>query len=236
MNKILVVEDDEQTRKNLCTILRMEGYDVFSTGDGISGLDAARTRKPNLVICDVMMPQLDGLGLLAALRADQGTAHIPLMFLSARGERNDLRAGMNLGADDYLTKPVSAEELLAAVHARFKRESQRPPGGFKVDFTSAVPLEALGLTKREAEILLWVAQGKSNSDIAIIVGSAEATVKKHLQNLFGKLGVESRNATALRALEVLGDLGSNRPAYHPLPVNEPAKGTAPVRAETRSGL
>src|SRR6185295_4033970 len=106
--------------------------------------------------------------------------------------------GMNLGADDYLTKPATATELLAAVNARLKREASRPPGEFNPDFSSHHSLLSLGLTDREAEVLLWVAQGKSNAEIATILGAAENTVKKHLQNIFEKLGIESRNAATVR--------------------------------------
>lgn len=203
MKKILIIEDEEQTRKNLATILRMEGHTALTAADGKLGLELARRESPDLILCDVMMPLLDGHGVLAALRTNKATAAIPFIFLTARGERNDLRTGMNLGADDYLVKPATARELLAAIDARLKRETQRPPAEFKPDFSSPGPLQALGLTEREAEVLLWVAQGKSNADIAGILGAAENTVKKHLQNIFEKLGIESRNAATLRALEIL---------------------------------
>jgi DNA-binding NarL/FixJ family response regulator len=204
MKKILIIEDEEQTRKNLATILRMEGYTTFVATDGRGGLELARREAPDLILCDVTMPHLDGHGVLAALRQDKITAAIPFIFLTARGERTDLRTGMNLGADDNLVKPVTATELLGAVEARLKREQQRPSVAFAPDFSSPVPLHALGLTEREAEVLLWVAQGKSNGEIATILGTAENTVKKHLQNIFEKLGVDSRNAATVRALEVLG--------------------------------
>ncbi len=203
MKKILIIEDEEQTRKNLATILRMEGHTALTAADGQAGLEMARRELPDLILCDVMMPLLDGHGVLKALREDKETAGIPFIFLTARGERTELRTGMNLGADDYLTKPATASELLAAIEARLKREAQRPPGEFAPDFSSFAPLEALGLTAREAEVLLWVAQGKSNGEISAIIGAAENTVKKHLQNIFEKLGLESRNAAAVRALEVL---------------------------------
>ena len=185
----------------------MEGHTAVTAADGQLGLDLARREAPDLILCDVMMPQLDGYGVLNALRQDPTTAAIPFIFLTARGERQDLRTGMNLGADDYLVKPATATELLAAIDARFRRETQRPPGEFAPDFTSSAPLESLGLTAREAEVLLWVAQGKSNAEISTIIGAAENTVKKHLQNIFEKLGLESRNAASVRALEVLGSRG-----------------------------
>lgn len=204
MKKILVIEDQPDMRGNLGIILKMEGYDVMVAGNGREGLKLASEHKPDLIICDVMMPELDGHGVLKSLREDPATAHLPFIFLTARGEKRDLRAGMNLGADDYLTKPVNASDLIAAVEARLTREQHRPPAGFKPDFSSSAPLEAaLGLTPREAEVLLWVAQGKGNAEIGIILGATEYTIKKHLQNIFEKLGLDSRNACTVCALEVL---------------------------------
>jgi DNA-binding NarL/FixJ family response regulator len=203
MSTILVVEDEPRTRANLVTILEMEGYRVLSAADGRAGLERARLERPDVILCDVMMPGLDGYAVLQALRDDPATAAIPFIFLTAKGERVDVRAGMDRGADDYLTKPASATDLLSAVAARLRRERQRPPADFRPDFSSAVPLQKLGLTPREAEVLLWVAQGKSNLDIATILGTTENTVKKHLQNLFEKLGVDSRNAATVLALGAL---------------------------------
>jgi DNA-binding NarL/FixJ family response regulator len=203
MSTILVVEDEPRTRANLVTILEMEGYRVLSAADGRAGLERARLERPDVILCDVMMPGLDGHAVLQALREDPATAAIPFIFLTAKGERVDVRAGMDRGADDYLTKPASATDLLSAVAARLRRERQRPPADFRPDFSSAVPLQKLGLTPREAEVLLWVAQGKSNLDIATILGTTENTVKKHLQNLFEKLGVDSRNAATVLALGAL---------------------------------
>lgn len=210
MKKILIIEDDRPTRDNLATILRMEGFAPLTAPDGRRGLEAAARENPDLILCDVMMPDLDGHGVLAALRKNPGTANTPFIFLTARGDRGDIRTGMNLGADDYLTKPATATELLAAVNARLKREAARPPGEFHPDFSSHTPLLTLGLTEREAEVLLWVAQGKTNGDIAGILGAAENTVKKHLQNIFEKLGIESRNAATVQALELLSRSSGNR--------------------------
>ncbi len=203
VKRILIIEDDTLTRNNIATILRMEGYLPTTAANGLAGIEAARREHPDIILCDVTMPELDGHGVVAALRKDADTAHIPFIFLTARSEQSDVRAGMNLGADDYLTKPASVQVLVAAVEARLRREKQRPPGEFAPDFSSPTPLEALGITPREAEILLWVAQGKSNPEIAIITGAAENTVKKHLQHIFEKLGVDTRNAATVLAFEKL---------------------------------
>ena len=211
MSKILVIEDQVQMRKNLVTILQMERFEVLSAENGQQGVELARAHRPDLILCDVMMPELDGFGVVESLRRDSELATLPVIFLTARGDKADVRAGMNLGADDYLVKPVAREDLLAAVRVRLARrqaheaeiESARSDGGFNPNFESPIPLETLGLTQREAQVLLWVAQGKSNGDIAIILGMAEKTVKKHMTSIFNKLGVEGRNAATVRALEVL---------------------------------
>jgi len=162
----------------------------------------------------VMMPELDGYGVLQLLRQHKPTATVPFIFLTAKGEKADLRAGMNLGADDYLTKPVAKADLLSAIAARLDRQQaqaqllqeQVESLEFKPNYDSPKPLEALGLTPREAEVLLWVAQGKTNYEIAVILGMSEKTAKKHLGNIFEKLGLESRNAATVRALELLSTL------------------------------
>ncbi len=209
MTTILIIEDDEQTRENLRTILEMEGFRALAATNGVEGVETARRENPDLILCDVMMPGLDGHGVLRELRADAGTAAIPFIFLTARGERKDLRMGMELGADDYLTKPASVDELLRAVRTRLEREVVRTELlrdrlAFQPDFNSPAPLErAFGLTPREAEVLLWVAQGKSNPEVALILGMAEKTVKVHIGHIFEKLGTDNRNAATLQALEVL---------------------------------
>ncbi len=210
--KILVIEDQAPMRRNIALLLEIAGYEVFVAENGCTGIDSARKHRPDLVICDVMMPEVDGHGVVQALRADKGTATIPFIFLTARGDRADVRIGMNFGADDYLIKPVMRDDLVAAVQARLNRAEaveQRvaeaaASAGFNPDFSSPDPLRAaFGLTPREAEVLLWVAQGKSNSEISCILGNSEPTVKQHLGVVFQKLGVESRNAATLRALEIL---------------------------------
>jgi DNA-binding NarL/FixJ family response regulator len=210
MKKILVIEDEPEMRRNLMTVLRLEKFSPLGAENGRVGVQLARKEKPDLILCDVMMPELDGYGVIAALRAGAETVSIPFIFLTAKGEKPDIRAGMNLGADDYLTKPVAKADLLNAIRSRLERAAQQATPAFKPNFDSAAPLEkALGLTPRVAETLLWLAQGKTNGEIATILGNSESTVKKHVLEIFETLGVETRTAASLRALEVLSS-----PAAH----------------------
>jgi DNA-binding NarL/FixJ family response regulator len=210
MKKILIIEDEPEMRRNIATVLRFEKYEALVAENGRTGLELAREAKPDLILCDVMMPQLDGYGVLQALREDAELSLIPFIFLTAKGEKEDLRSGMNLGADDYLTKPVAKADLLRAIEARLRRSEQHNKREFKPDFSSFEPLLKLGLTPRAAEALLWVAQGKTNQNIGTILGISESTVKKHMLEIFEKLGVETRSAAALRALEILASPAAAR--------------------------
>src|SRR5262249_18933567 len=203
MKKILVIEDEPEMRRNITALLRFHNYEPVAAENGRVGVEAARREKPDLVLCDVMMPELDGYGVLQALQRDAALSRIPFIFLTAKGEKDDLRSGMNLGADDYLTKPVANADLVHAIEARLRRSENQVKREFKPDFSSTEPLVKLGLRPRAAEALLWLAQGKTNSDIATILGVTESTIKKHVQEMFEKLGVETRGAATVRALEVL---------------------------------
>jgi DNA-binding NarL/FixJ family response regulator len=204
MKKILVIEDETQLRSHLLTILTEEAFATIGAGDGVTGLQLAATHRPDLVLCDIDLPELNGHGVLRALRAEPATAAIPLIFLTAQDSRAEMRAGMNLGADDYLTKPFLIDELLTAIAVRLLRREQCHLPNFRAVFTSPRPLEALGLTRREAEVLFWTAQSKTNPEISLLLTMSTATVKKHLQHIFAKIGVENRAAAMLMALETLG--------------------------------
>lgn len=202
MATILIIEDNAALRANLEDMLAMEGHSVRGAASGESGLELLMQERPDLVICDIMLPGMDGWAVLAALRSNPVTSAVPLIFLTAKGDAADVRAGMRLGADDYLPKPFQRVDLLDTVRMRLQRTAQQRR--FTPSFASYAPLEALGLSPREAEVLLWMAQGKANSEIAVIVGCAAATVKKHSIHIFEKLGVEGRAGAMLHALEVLG--------------------------------
>lgn len=201
MTQLLLIEDEAAMRQLTATALELEGFTVRTAADGSIGVEMARRHRPDLILCDIMMPGMDGYQVLACLRADPLLAGIPFIFLTAKGEKKDLRHGMVSGADDYLSKPVALDDLLQAIRARLARHAESARK--HPDFSDPAPLRNLGLTEKEAEVLLWVAQGKSNTEAAIILGITEATVKKHLEHIFEKLGVEKRGAASLIALEAL---------------------------------
>jgi DNA-binding response OmpR family regulator len=125
MKKILIIEDNSDIRENTATILEMAGYEVFTAENGRAGIDEARRSKPDLVVCDVMMPELDGFGVLHIFRKDPKFQDVPFIFLTAKSERADYRKGMDLGADDFLSKPFAVMELLTSIEARLDKASAK---------------------------------------------------------------------------------------------------------------
>jgi two-component system response regulator AtoC len=124
---ILVIDDDATLRSNVVELLSEEGFDVAVAKDGADGLALAQGRTPDLVVCDILMPGMDGYQVLEAVRRHPATRSVPFIFLSSKAERQDLRRGMDLGADDYVSKPFELTELLTAVLARLRRVGERLP-------------------------------------------------------------------------------------------------------------
>lgn len=121
MNSILVIDDNPDIRENTAEILELAGYNVVTAENGKKGVEAAIKESPAVIVCDIMMPELDGYGVLHLLRKNENTQHIPFIFLTAKTERSDFRKGMEMGADDYITKPFDDIELLNAVEIRLKK-------------------------------------------------------------------------------------------------------------------
>lgn len=121
MKKVLIIEDNNDIRENTSEILELANYKVFAAANGKLGIAMALEHKPDIVICDIMMPELDGYGVLHALQKNEAIKNIPFIFLTAKTERTDFRKGMELGADDYITKPFDGTELLRAVDSRLKK-------------------------------------------------------------------------------------------------------------------
>lgn len=132
--KILLIEDNPEMRENTAEILELAKYNVVTAPNGKEGVKLAKSESPDLIICDIMMPELDGYGVLHMLGKENDTASIPFIFLTAKSEKSDLRKGMGMGADDYLTKPFDDMELLTAVETRIQK-SERIKASFSKDLS-----------------------------------------------------------------------------------------------------
>lgn len=121
MKKILLIEDDTVLRENTTELLELSNYAVITAPNGLVGLNVAKSGLPDIIVCDIMMPKLDGYGVLQALSKNEDTKHIPFIFLSAKTELKDVRKGMNLGADDYITKPFNEIDLISAIESRLAK-------------------------------------------------------------------------------------------------------------------
>src|SRR6476469_270705 len=124
MKTILLIEDNLELRENAAEILELAGYNVLTADNGKTGVETALQKLPDLIVCDIMMPQLDGYGVLHLLSKHDNTASIPFIFLTAKSDKSDIRKGMELGADDYLIKPFEGTELLNAVEVRLKKHAR----------------------------------------------------------------------------------------------------------------
>lgn len=190
MKKILLIEDNTEVRENTSEIISLANYNVLTAENGKVGVELAQKEKPDLIICDIMMPELDGYGVLHILSKKPETAGIPFIFLTAKTEKNDVRKGMNLGADDYLTKPFDDTELLNAIEVRLKRTEmfrsyESSPEGldaFMKDAGQALNLRDLGkgkkvkLYKKKTEIF---AEGDTPAHVYLVKSGNIKVFKSH---------------------------------------------------------
>lgn len=190
MKKILLIEDNTEVRENTSEIISLANYDVVVAENGKVGVELAQKEKPDLIICDIMMPELDGYGVLHILSKKPETAGIPFIFLTAKTEKTDVRKGMNLGADDYLTKPFDDTELLNAIEVRLKRtemfkQYEPTPEGleaFMKDAGHALNTRDLGkdkktkLFKKKTEIF---AEGDTPAHVFLVKSGNVKVYKSH---------------------------------------------------------
>jgi DNA-binding response OmpR family regulator len=191
MKKILLIEDNPEIRENTSEILALANYDVVTAENGKIGVELAQHEKPDLIICDIMMPELDGYGVLHILSKKEDTASIPFIFLTAKTEKTDIRKGMNLGADDYLTKPFDDTDLLNAIETRLRKNAMQqkyyeatPEGldNFIKDAQKVLNIKDLGkdrkvkLFKKKAEIF---SEGDMPLQVYFIKSGNVKTFKSH---------------------------------------------------------
>ncbi len=195
MHAILIIEDDAAYRHNMELILQMEGFSVRTAPDGRAGLALMREELPELILCDIMMPEMDGHTFFDILKSDVVFADLSFIFVTALSDRADQRKAMSAGADDYLTKPFTAEELIAAVTGRLNRMNSVRQNAGIVSFQQERAYLRERLTPREHEVLLMVGRGDTSKQIAGQLGISIKTVEIHRSNLMNKL--DASNAATL---------------------------------------
>lgn len=215
VNRILVIEDQSNVRDNIVELLGAEDFETFAAEDGMAGINIAQAHHPDLILCDVMMPDLDGYDVLNVLRQDPATAMIPFVFLTAKAATKDIRQGMNLGADDYLTKPFTRTELLQAVSSRLSRQktfvqqADYELTGIRQSISYSIPdkiLSPLDEISRTAEIFGQDADLLTTDDFKQLGKHISANTKflqRAIQNFFLYMNLEflARNSESLRVIQ-----------------------------------
>lgn len=198
--RILLVDDDALVLTPLTEFLRLErpDWEVVTASDGSHALTQLQAGNVDLLVTDIQMPTLDGMALLEAIRSDPKLCGIPLIFATGRVDRASMRHGMASGADDYLTKPYSGDELIAAIEARLKRV---PPAQSQEAMAEAEAVRGV-LTERELDILRLVGKGLVTKEIAQLLGLSPATVSVHRANIMRKLDLHTASALAGLAVRI----------------------------------
>ena len=199
--RLLVVDDDPNLVLLVKDYLEFRGYEVVAASNGLEALEVMRRLTPDLIICDVMMPEMDGYTFVQTLRSDRATDWIPVIFLSARGQTADRVRGLNTGADAYLVKPFEPEELVAQVEATLKHtERLLQMQGAPVQPVIQLDRE-VELTPTETKVLQYVARGMPNREIAEVMGVSQRTIESHVSNMLAKTGLHNRTELARWAIE-----------------------------------
>jgi two-component system sensor histidine kinase/response regulator len=222
MTKILIIEDAKDLREDVVEMLALEGYKAYGAEDGMVGVTVAKQEHPDLIVCDIMMPVLDGYGVLEKLRADPKTATIPFIFLTAKAERVSMRQGMILGADDYVTKPFMVNELLESIQTQLKKRADlnevanKRIESIRENITTALPHELrtpLNTIIGFSDILLSEAQRLKPDQIASWaehINKAAHRLYRLIENylFYAKFQVATQNEVRIRAAEPLMELAT----------------------------
>lgn len=218
MAKILIVEDMESVVTLLRSLLEREGFQVTTAQDGVEALEAVRRDKPDLVLLDLMLPGVDGLEVCRRIRHDPVTAHLPIIILSGKEEETDKVIGLEIGADDYITKPFQANELIARVKGRLRRSAPTDParvlkvGGLEMQldrYTVTLHGQPIHLTSKEFNLLraLIMTNGRVLSRDALFesvwghhkdADLQSRTIDVHIRSLRNKLGPEGSRIFTVR--------------------------------------
>lgn len=199
--KLLLIDDDPNLILLVKDYLEFRGYEVIPAGNGREALEVMKSFTPDLIICDVMMPEMDGYTFVETIRSNMTTDWVPVIFLSARGQTADRVKGLSTGAEVYMVKPFEPEELVAQVESSLKH-TDRLLQMQTVGMQQVMQLDRdIELTPTEAKVIQHVAKGMSNREIAEVLGVSQRTIESHVSNMLGKTGLHNRTELARWAME-----------------------------------
>ncbi|MCY7408414.1 MAG: response regulator transcription factor [Alkalinema sp. CAN_BIN05] len=201
---LLLIDDDPNLILLVKDYLEFRGYEVITAENGREALEVLDQQTPAMIICDVMMPEMDGYSLVSAIRSDPKTSWIPVLFLSAKGQSQDRVKGLNIGADVYMVKPFEPEELVAQVESSLKQASRliqhKDLKGGDSSPRIKVPFD-VELTPTELRVVQFVARGMANREIAEELNVSQRTIESHVSNMLGKTSLHNRTELARWAIE-----------------------------------
>jgi len=202
--RLLFIDDDPNLILLVKDYLEFRGYEVITSANGREALDLLETEVPDMIICDVIMPEMDGYTFVEEVRKTERTSWIPVLFLSAKGQSADRVKGLNKGADVYMIKPFEPEELVAQVESSLKQtvrwREQTKGGDSGSGSRIQVPFD-VQLTPTELKVVQFVARGLANREIAEELNVSQRTVESHVSNMLGKTNLHNRTELARWAIE-----------------------------------
>jgi DNA-binding NarL/FixJ family response regulator len=201
--KLLLVDDDPNLILLVKDYLEFQGYEVITAENGREALEVLEIHTPDMIICDVMMPEMDGYTLIEKVRQDNRTSWIPFMFLSAKGQSQDRVKGLHTGADVYMVKPFEPEELVAQVESSLKQAKRlmKQNASKTNDAPKILVPQNVELTPTELKVVQLLAQGMANKDIADKLNVSQRTIESHVSNMLNKTNLKNRTELARWAIE-----------------------------------
>jgi len=202
---ILIIEDEKSLRNNISEIIRHYDYRVISAPSGEEGIKSALEFIPDIIICDIMLPGIDGFDVLTRLKQIPQLSSTAFIFLTAKSTRSDTRTGMNMGADDYLTKPFTKEELINSIKARIAKLTKALNTRDERDKSLETVLDNIPvLTKTERKVLTKISEGFTTPQIAQKLSVSQKTIENHRVNISRKLNLSGPNSLINFALRLRG--------------------------------
>lgn len=201
--QLLLIDDDPNLVLLVKDYLELRGFAVMTAQNGREALRMLEKNIPDLIICDVMMPEMDGYSFVKHVRDNPQTSWIPVLFLSAKGQSQDRVTGLNTGADVYMVKPFEPDELVAQIEASLKQAARMRHNSVQEvegELSIQVPFD-VELTPTEAKVVQFVARGMANREIAESLNVSQRTVESHVSNMLGKTGLHNRTELARWAIE-----------------------------------